>query len=130
MGEKTPLQMLTRPRARPRTRQARRQLRQITLVLGTLLVVYCLIFVWNTPPASPGPAESKRTLPPEVLNNLYLNEEQCRTYFPGLTKEIDDTVAKGPFEVKQTGDLGPLQGRIKDGRVRHLSKHECLLNEG
>jgi hypothetical protein len=55
-----------------------------------------------------------------VLNNLSLDEEQCNAYFPGLTKEIDDVVAEGPFVVKQTGDMGPLQGRIKNGQVRSL----------
>jgi len=119
MGEKTPLHhVLTR-----RTRQSRRrQLRQMTFVLGTLLLVYCLAFVWISPsPAGKKGGEEprrKKTLPAEVLDNLSLNEQQCRAYFPGLTKEVDDMVARGPFEVKQTGDLGPLQGRIKDGRVR------------
>jgi predicted ester cyclase len=67
-----------------------------------------------------------------VLNNLSLDEEQCNAYFPGLTKEIDDVVAEGPFVVKQTGDMGPLQGRIKNGQVRHslLLLRELLLLTG
>ncbi len=53
----------------------------------------------------------------EILNNLSLDTGECEAYFPGLTKEIDDVVAEGPFQVRQTGDLGPLQGRIEDGKV-------------
>jgi len=58
------------------------------------------------------------TLPQELLRNLSLDEDQCNAAFPGLTKEIDDAVAEGPFTLKQTGDSGPLQARIKDGQVR------------
>ena len=54
-----------------------------------------------------------------MLNDLSLDEAQCEAYFPGLTKEIDEVVAEGPFEVKRTGDMGPLQGRIRNGQVRH-----------
>jgi hypothetical protein len=119
MGEKTRLQLLMRPRPR----QNRRQLRQITLALGSILAFYCLIFVWNRPASESYQVagsirQRKQPLSPAILNNLSLDEEQCKAYFPGLTKEIDDVVAKGPFQVKQTGDLGPLQGRIKDGQVR------------
>jgi hypothetical protein len=122
--EKTRLQhmhMLMRPR--PPRQNRRRQLRQLTLVLGVLLALYCLVFVWGTPPGpslSRGAGSRRPPPPPEILSNLSLDEAQCNAYFPGLTKEIDDVVAEGPFQVKQTGDLGPLQGRIKDGRVRVL----------
>ncbi|KAK3305338.1 glycosyl transferase family 90-domain-containing protein [Chaetomium strumarium] len=112
MGEKTRLQMMMM-RARPRQNR-RPKLRQITLVLGFILAFYCLVFVTRTP-SSRGP--STKRPPREILNNLSLDEEQCNAYFPGLTKEIDDAVAQGPFQVKQTGDLGPLQGRIKEGQI-------------
>ncbi|KAK4239931.1 lactation elevated protein 1 [Achaetomium macrosporum] len=67
----------------------------------------------------------------KILNNLSLDEEQCNAYFPGLTKEIDDAVAQGPFQVKQTGDLGPLQGRIKDGQIYiiHAQRKKDLSQE-
>ncbi|KAK0733267.1 glycosyl transferase family 90-domain-containing protein [Lasiosphaeria miniovina] len=107
----------------------RRQIRQLTLLLGSCLALFCLVFVWRTPsdddygdinrppsmrisPYAPRPA-----LPSEALENLSLGEGECEATFPGLTKEIDDAVAQGPFKVKQTGDLGPLQGRIKDGKI-------------
>jgi hypothetical protein len=125
MAEKTRLQMLMRSRARP---NRRRQLRQATLVVGLVLVVYCLVFVWDTPvssasstraswqrKASPPPPPPP---PPEILGNLSLDEEQCNAHFPGLTKEIDDVVAQGPFPVRQTWKMGPLLVRIKDGQVR------------
>jgi hypothetical protein len=55
----------------------------------------------------------------ETLESLTLTEEQCRATFPGLTKEIDDAVARGPFDLKREPDhsTGLVQGRIKDGKV-------------
>ncbi|OBT66598.1 hypothetical protein VE03_03900 [Pseudogymnoascus sp. 23342-1-I1] len=47
----------------------------------------------------------------ETLQSRSLTEEQCRAAFPGLLKEVDDAVARGPF-VQDTFDpensLGPL----------------------
>ncbi|OIW29052.1 hypothetical protein CONLIGDRAFT_645192 [Coniochaeta ligniaria NRRL 30616] len=101
-----------------RVRRSRR-LRQTTLLLGCCLALYCLFFVFRTP-VQAGPAATTKpwTLSPDLLRNLSLDVEQCNAAFPGLTKEIDDAVAQGPFTLKQTGDSGPLQGRIKDGQVR------------
>jgi len=102
----------------------RRCFRQLTEVVGVCLAVYCLLFLYNTPhtvdnsatpPTSLGSTSKKLT--PKLLDNLSLGEDECKAAFPGLTKEIDDTVAKGPFTVKRIGQLGPLQGRIKDGQV-------------
>ena len=55
----------------------------------------------------------------EKLQNRALNEQQCRAAFPGLSKEIDDAVARGPFKLdKEPPDhQGLVQGRIKDGKV-------------
>ncbi|QSZ32446.1 hypothetical protein DSL72_002020 [Monilinia vaccinii-corymbosi] len=55
----------------------------------------------------------------EILQSLSLTEEQCAATFPGLTKEIDDAVARGPFSLKRQPDhyTGLVQGRIKDGKV-------------
>lgn len=55
----------------------------------------------------------------EILRNLFLGEEQCRATFPGLMKEIDDVVARGPFELEKEPDdyTGMVQARIKDGKV-------------
>ncbi|KAH6617307.1 glycosyl transferase family 90-domain-containing protein [Chaetomium tenue] len=129
MGEKTRFQMLMRPR--PHSRQNRRQLRQATLLLGGVLTLYCFLFVWRTPPQPVSARAGKPALPPEVLNNLSLDEGQCNAYFPGLTKEIDEVVAEGPFPVKQTGDMGPLQGRIKDGQIHiiHAQRKSDLSQE-
>ena len=67
----------------------------------------------------------------EILNNLSLDAETCRATFPGLMKEIDDTVARGPFKVKRSSDLGPMQVRIKDGRiyVLHAQRKRDLSRE-
>ncbi|KAK3956793.1 hypothetical protein QBC32DRAFT_394474 [Pseudoneurospora amorphoporcata] len=67
----------------------------------------------------------------EILNNLSLDGETCRATFPGLMKEVDDTVAKGPFKVKRSSDLGPMQVRIKKGRiyVLHAQRKRDLSRE-
>ncbi|KAK3492476.1 uncharacterized protein B0T23DRAFT_404542 [Neurospora hispaniola] len=74
---------------------------------------------------------SVRTLTDEILNNLFLDAETCRATFPGLMKEIDDAVAKGPFKVKRSSDLGPMQVRIKDGKiyVLHAQRKRDLSRE-
>ncbi|KAL2198217.1 glycosyl transferase family 90-domain-containing protein [Corynascus similis CBS 632.67] len=116
MGEKTRFQTMMRPRPR----HNRRQLRQVTLAVGAILALYCVVFVCSTPGSATRAAassSSSKSPPPEILNNLSLDEAQCNAYFPGLTKEIDDAVAEGPFQVKQTSHMGPLQGRIKDGQI-------------
>lgn len=102
-----------------RVRRSRR-IRQGTLLLGCCLALYCLFFVSRTPTHAGRAAVTRKpwTLSPDLLRNLSLDAEQCNAAFPGLTKEIDDAVAQGPFALKQTGDSGPLQGRIKDGQVR------------
>src|ERR1700709_120772 len=58
--------------------------------------------------------------PKETLENLSMTEEQCQDTFPGLTKEIDDAVARGPFELERARDdyTGLVQGRIENGKVR------------
>lgn len=59
----------------------------------------------------------------DKLENRALNEEQCRAAFPGLTKEIDDAVARGPFKLdKEPPDhQGLVQGRIKNGKLYIIS---------
>ncbi|KAG4444387.1 hypothetical protein IFR05_000152 [Cadophora sp. M221] len=59
----------------------------------------------------------------EKLENRSLNEEQCRATFPGLAKEIDDAVARGPFKLDRAPQdyQGLVQGRIKDGNLYVLS---------
>ncbi|KAB5571749.1 hypothetical protein GE09DRAFT_1200754 [Coniochaeta sp. 2T2.1] len=49
--------------------------------------------------------------------SLDLTTEQCESTFPGLTKDIQNTVALGPFEIQPSGTDGPLQVRIKDGKI-------------
>lgn len=62
---------------------------------------------------------NEQTSSADILQSLSLTEDQCRAAFPGLTKEIDDAVARGPFPLKrQPGHYtGLVQGRIKDGKV-------------
>lgn len=57
---------------------------------------------------------------PTDLESLVLTEQQCAVTFPGLTKEIDHVVARGPFTLDRRPDdyTGLVQGHIKDGKVR------------
>jgi hypothetical protein len=57
-----------------------------------------------------------------VLADLSLTERQCRATFPGLMKEIDDAVARGPFHLKKEPDdyTGMVQLRITDGKVSFI----------
>lgn len=64
---------------------------------------------------------SRPRLSDELLNNRALNSEQCAATFPGLTKDIDDAVAKGPFVLEKSGPLGPLVAQIKSGKVCALA---------
>ncbi len=96
--------------------------RQLLICLGASLGLYCVFFVFRTPRGEKGAGRAdgpsrKHRLIPNLLNSLFLTEKQCSQAFPGLTQSIDDIVAEGPFTVRDRGDLGPLQGRIKDGKV-------------
>lgn len=130
-------------------RQTARLLRQVVVASVACLVIYCLMLgrqpdLLDSSSLSSWPQEAatktstssddynnddddgyavlgrQHPLPPGVLDNRSLTEEQCRIYFPGLLKEVDDAVAKGPFALRprnQTGHLGPLVARIRDGKV-------------
>ncbi|KAH8671336.1 hypothetical protein BX600DRAFT_480475 [Xylariales sp. PMI_506] len=71
-------------------------------------------------PAKPASAPSTPALSDDTLNNRFLSAEQCAYFFPGLTSDIDDVVAKGQFTLKHKGSLGPLIGRIQDGKLSIL----------
>jgi hypothetical protein len=55
----------------------------------------------------------------ETLRSLSLTHKQCEATFPGLTREIDIAIARGPFELRKGPDVahGSVEGRIKDGKV-------------
>lgn len=55
----------------------------------------------------------------DILQSLSLTEDQCAAAFPGLTNEIDDAVARGPFLLRRQPDhhTGLVQGRIKNGEI-------------
>ncbi|RDL31112.1 Uncharacterized protein BP5553_09901 [Venustampulla echinocandica] len=59
----------------------------------------------------------------DTKNNLSLSELQCRATFPGLMQEIDQSVARGPFDLKKLADdyQGIVEGRIKDGKLYVIS---------
>ncbi|TGJ83824.1 hypothetical protein E0Z10_g4972 [Xylaria hypoxylon] len=53
----------------------------------------------------------------DVFQFLNLNEQQCKATFPDLTKDLDATIALGPFTLEQAQGTGPLQARVKDGQL-------------
>ncbi|KAI0137869.1 hypothetical protein F4776DRAFT_654575 [Hypoxylon sp. NC0597] len=106
--------MAMRPSKRGPSSAAR--LRQVFIVSVICLALYCFLLV---PDHS---LDSSRTLPPALLNNRFLTSSQCAAAFPGLTREIDDVVAKGPFTLaRRPHDLGPLVARIRDGKLYIIS---------
>lgn len=61
----------------------------------------------------------RHTASKEAQGNLGLNEKECTREFPGLVKEINDAVARGPFVLNKQPDdyMGLVQARIKHGKV-------------
>jgi hypothetical protein len=110
-----------------------RRVRQVAAWAGVCLAAYCVFFVFRAPRSGGlyiGNAFGTKTPDARTLDSLFLTEKQCRNAFPGLTQAIDDIVAEGPFTVQDRGDLGPLQGRIKDGKassVRALAVWHVML---
>ncbi|EJT80217.1 hypothetical protein GGTG_00220 [Gaeumannomyces tritici R3-111a-1] len=105
---KTTAQMLLR---QSRSRQARQAI--VSLAVGLCIYHMALWLMGRRRCTSLDSSSS--TEPP--LSSLSLTEQQCRDSFPGLMQSIDDVVAEGPFDVRDTGASGPLQGRIKDGKI-------------
>ncbi|KAI0110833.1 hypothetical protein GGR51DRAFT_80125 [Nemania sp. FL0031] len=115
------------------------RLRQIVVIAVICLTIYCLLLVPedsldSSRSANPEAYQSqtrqqqqreeerRHTLPLELLNNRFLNEDQCRASFPGLLEQVDNEVAKGPFKLQRpANDLGPLIARIRDGQLSILS---------
>jgi hypothetical protein len=64
----------------------------------------------------------------ETLRSRALTDDQCRKTFPGLSKEVEDSVARGPFFLKRLTGYTPgiVQGRILDGKVNLTPIRECL----
>ena len=115
-------------------RNSARLMRQVVVASALCLVIYYYIlsggggggFLRSGPRSPWVTADAGVGRPPrEVLDNRSLSEEQCRAHFPGLLREIDDAVAKGPFSIRprnESSHLGPLIARIKDGKVRNKHK--------
>jgi len=105
-------------------RKARVFLRVVIIILSSITI--CSFYHKETYPlAYIFPIErifSGSYLPANYLQSVSLSENQCSIAFPGLTKEIDDAVARGPFHLQKEldGSGGLVQGRIKDGKVRKM----------
>lgn len=53
------------------------------------------------------------------FDSLIMTERKCRATFPGLFREIDDSVSRGSFSLEKAPSdyTGLVQGRIKEGKV-------------
>ncbi|APA08906.1 hypothetical protein sscle_04g036760 [Sclerotinia sclerotiorum 1980 UF-70] len=98
-----------------------------------LLTVLVCVYLYNKQPTNLRSSiiqfsvdEQKPSV--DILQSLSLTEDQCAANFPGLTKEIDDAVARGPFPLRKQPDhrTGLVQGRIKDGKVYIISTDPSL----
>ena len=93
-----------------------------TAICGIVLFLILAYFYRRISWTNGGYAEllySKQYPSTETLKSLSLTEAQCDATFPGLAKEIDFAVARGPFDLKRGPDYahGSVEGRIKDGKV-------------
>lgn len=75
-------------------------------------------------PKTPGRSRKKFSSTTQSLN---LDEEECKTAFPGLTHDIDANIKKGPFEFRKSNPdyKGLVQGRTIDGKVRNRFQDAC-----
>ncbi|OIW29293.1 hypothetical protein CONLIGDRAFT_655209 [Coniochaeta ligniaria NRRL 30616] len=96
------------------------------LLLGACSSCYLLFFIWYdcgvsvqvVPSFSRGSRVGTGLRPPQTrFDTLRLTTEQCEATFPGLTKDLNDTVSLGPFNIQPSGDGGPLQVKIEDGQL-------------
>lgn len=111
------------------------RLRQIVVVSVICLAIYCFLLepedsLDSSRSANPEVYQQRQreeryeTLPPELLNNRFLTEDQCRATFPGLLEQVDDEVAKGPFKLERLpSNLGPLIARIRDARYELINRN-------
>lgn len=102
--------------------QRRRSKLRFVLGLGlSCILVYALLLkrverqtlVYS---ASAKPPDNGSKSTQRINSNLSLEEEQCAETFPGLTKEVEDFVEQGPFDLALR-DGYVLQGKIEDGQV-------------
>ncbi|ERS98676.1 hypothetical protein HMPREF1624_05463 [Sporothrix schenckii ATCC 58251] len=103
-------------------------------IVAACCVAYLFLFVQlhaRAGQAFPSPSSSSSSTTASLSNNLHLTEKECRAAFPGLMDPIDKQVRRGPFPLHPASDLGPLQARVRNGRLRILSaeKHSMLPPE-
>ncbi|KAI1131462.1 glycosyl transferase family 90-domain-containing protein [Nemania abortiva] len=96
---------------------------RLWILLASFLLLYLGLLVRFHWAQSPPERNSEQFIPtslpsPDVYQLLNLSEQECKATFPDLTKDLDATVALGPFTLKQAHGKGPLQARVKDGQVK------------
>lgn len=98
------------------------RVRRLWLLLALPVVLYVIFItdiqsVRNPLRHTPKPP-TLANIPSQALYQfLNLNEDECKATFPDLTKDLDATLAQGPFTLKQAHGKGPLQARVKDNQV-------------
>lgn len=106
-----------------------RSWRPVYMLFGACLSCYLLFFVWYelgrsvqgtsySPPREVSSIGNTLGPPQERFSTLHLTTEQCETTFPGLTQDLNDSISLGIFKIQPSGDNGPLQVQIKDGKVQ------------
>ncbi|KAI1152506.1 glycosyl transferase family 90-domain-containing protein [Nemania diffusa] len=95
---------------------------RLWILLAAFLLLYLGLlarFQWSrSPPQQSSEQFILPSLPSsDVFQSLNLNEKECKITFPDLTKDLDATVALGPFTLKQAHGKGPFQARIKNGQL-------------
>ena len=91
----------------------------VAVLMGIVLCNFHRIFVCLALVRSFLDGLRKKVPSTEVRESLVLTEDQCRATFPLLTKEIDNALARGPFQLNRSTEYytGQIQGRIRDGRI-------------
>lgn len=91
----------------------------VAVLVGIVLCNFHRIFVCLAPVRSFLDGLRKRVPSREIRESLVLTEDQCRATFPLLTKELDNALARGPFQFNRSTEdyTGQIQGRIKDGKI-------------
>ncbi|KAI0427166.1 glycosyl transferase family 90-domain-containing protein [Xylaria sp. FL1042] len=95
---------------------------KIWMLLAWSLLLYLGLLAHSHLVLNPRRHNLKQVVPTSVPSQdvyqfLNLSEQECKDTFPDLTKDLDATIALGPFTLKQANGKGPLQARIKDGQL-------------
>ncbi|CAG8977780.1 hypothetical protein HYALB_00010865 [Hymenoscyphus albidus] len=95
-------------------------------VIFTLICFVIIVLFFGLEPSDDNVPYKQRGFSHEKFSNLGMGEGQCLRTFPGLTKEIDLSVARlgeNGFELEKSSDdtSGLVEGRIKNNKLYIIS---------